>query len=52
MERVDAESIECDFDKNERQNLYIKFYNKNLESFSRETSLMFFNDAKRANYKL
>ena len=30
----------------------LKFYNKNLESFSRETSLMFFNDAKRANYKL
>jgi transaldolase len=30
----------------------LKFYNKNLESFSRETSLMFFNDASSAGYKL
>ena len=30
----------------------LKFYNKNLESFSRETSLMFFNDANSAGYKL
>jgi transaldolase len=30
----------------------LKFYNKNLESFSRETSLMFFNDARSAGYKL
>jgi transaldolase len=30
----------------------LKFYKKNLELFSKETSLMFFNDAKKAGYKL
>ena len=30
----------------------LNFYKKNLIEFSRDTSLMFYNDAKKANYKL
>ena len=30
----------------------LKFYNKNLREFSKETSLMFYNDAKIAGFKL